>query len=234
MGYILIAATSLEAWLSFKLVPKLPSNPSLNFDRKKYIKAVYLKDNLKTLLRSEAIWLSVIGLGLFWSVSQVVFALFGTLLEQKAGVENTVIAQGLMALGGLGIVVGSLYHAKISKHYIETGVIPLGAAGMALTLFWLSGTSSPLVFGLLFFLFGFCGGIFIIPLNSLIQFYAKENDLGRVLAANNFVQTLMMLVFLGFTIIWSLYAISIELLFNLLGIIVVIGTLYTVIKLPQV
>ena len=115
MGYILIAATSLEAWLSFKLVPKLPSNPSLNFNRKKYIKAIYLKDNLKTLLRSEAIWLSVIGLGLFWSVSQVVFALFGTLLEQKAGVENTVIAQGLMALGGLGIVVGSLYHAKISK-----------------------------------------------------------------------------------------------------------------------
>ena len=113
-------------------------------------------------------------------------------------------------------------------------MIPLGAAGMALTLFWLSGTSSPLVFGLLFFLFGFCGGIFIIPLNSLIQFYAKENDLGRVLAANNFVQTLMMLVFLGFTIIWSLYAISIELLFNLLGVIVLIGTLYTVIKLPQV
>ncbi|WP_024953601.1 acyl-[ACP]--phospholipid O-acyltransferase [Sulfurospirillum arcachonense] len=233
MGYILIGATLLEAWFSFKLAPKASSSPSLSFDRKKYFKALYLKENLKTLLRTEAIWLSVIGLGLFWSVSQVVFALFGTLLEQKAGVENTVVAQGLMALGGLGIVVGSLYHSKISKHYIETGVIPLGAAGMALSLFWLSGTSSPIIFGLLFFLFGFCGGIFIIPLNALIQFYAKENDLGRVLAANNFVQTLMMLVFLGFTIIWSLYTFPIELLFSFLGIIVVVGSLYTIIKLPQ-
>lgn len=233
MGFILVAATMLEAWLSFKLEPKASSYPSLNFDRKKYVKAIYLKDNLKTLLRSKAIWLSVVGLGIFWSVSQVVFALFGTLLEQKAGVENTIVAQGLMALGGLGIVIGSLYHAKISKHYIETGVIPLGAAGMALALFWLSGTSSPIVFGLLFFFFGFCGGIFIIPLNALIQFHAKDSDLGRVLAANNFVQTLMMLVFLSFTIIWSIYAFSIELLFSLLGGIVIIGTLYTIIKLPQ-
>ena len=44
-------------------------------------------------------------------------------------------------------------------------------------------------------------GIFLVPLNALIQFHAGEQQLGRVLAANNLVQNLVMLGFLALTVV---------------------------------
>ena len=47
---------------------------------------------------------------------------------------------------------------------------------------------------------GVLGGFFLVPLNALIQFNAGEQGLGRVLAANNFIQNIWMLAFLGITV----------------------------------
>ncbi len=44
-----------------------------------------------------------------------------------------------------------------------------------------------------FLMIGVLGGFFLVPLNALIQFHAGEQGLGRILAANNFIQNLVML-----------------------------------------
>ncbi|MBL4621952.1 MAG: AMP-binding protein, partial [Immundisolibacteraceae bacterium] len=81
--------------------------------------------------------------------------------------------------------------------------------------------------------YGFCAGLFIVPLNSLIQFYAREGESGVVLAGNNFIQNIAMLVFLGLSIVaaqsgistyWTLYA---------LAFVALIGFVYALKQLPQ-
>ena len=84
-----------------------------------------------------------------------------------------------------------------------------------------------------FLLLGVSGGMFIVPLNALIQFHARDDQLGTVLAGNNWVQNVVMLGFLGLTVFFAIYGISSIGLFHLLTITALAGALYTVYQLPQ-
>jgi 1-acyl-sn-glycerol-3-phosphate acyltransferase len=82
-------------------------------------------------------------------------------------------------------------------------------------------------------LLGTFGGLFLVPLNALIQFHAGEHGLGRVLAANNFVQNLVMLGFLGLTVGAALARTRSVPMVTTLGLVALIGALYTLYQLPQ-
>jgi acyl-[acyl-carrier-protein]-phospholipid O-acyltransferase/long-chain-fatty-acid--[acyl-carrier-protein] ligase len=80
---------------------------------------------------------------------------------------------------------------------------------------------------------GALGGFFLVPLNALIQFNTEDDGLGRILAANNFVQNLAMLGFLGLTVVAALLASGSVLIIQVLGLIALVGAGYTVSRLPQ-
>ncbi|WAC08521.1 MAG: acyl-[ACP]--phospholipid O-acyltransferase [Thermodesulfobacteriota bacterium] len=233
LGYLIIVGTAIEALWAFTLPQKTETKRELAFDRKQYVTGNYLKENLRAIKGNEVIWLSIIGLAIFWGINQVVFAAFGAYLKETADVTNTVIAQGLMAIAGIGVIVGSLLAGKVSKNYIETGMIPASAIGITVLLFLLPSTTSIAWFALLFFLYGIAGGMFIVPLNSLIQFNAKGEELGKVLAGNNFLQNAVMLFFLVLAIGTALKGIGSVYIFKGLFIIAFCGAVYTFIKLPQ-
>lgn len=233
LGLLLIAITILETLLTFTLPNKKETDTEPAFDRKRYISGKYLKDNLRHAKGNEVIWLCIIGLSVFWGINQVVLASFGAYLKGTAHITNTVVAQGLLAFGGIGIVIGSLFAGKVSRRFIETGIIPIGAAGMTLALFFLPRvTGIPTQAGL-FCLYGIMGGLFIVPLNALIQFNAEERNLGKILASNNFIQNIVMLIFLGLTICFALTGVGAIPIFYMLFVTALIGTLFTIIKLPQ-
>ena len=233
LGYLIVAGTAIETLLALTLPQKTATNKELSFNRKQYVTGNYLKENLRAIKENEVIWLSIIGLAIFWGINQVVFAAFGAYLKGTAHVTNTVVAQGLMAIAGIGVIGGSLMAGKASKNYIETGMIPASAIGITLLLFLLPSTITMSWLAILFFSYGVVGGMFIVPLNSLIQFNAKDKELGKVLAANNFLQNSVMLSFLLLTIFFALQGIDYGPLFNGLFIIAFCGTIYTFIKLPQ-
>jgi acyl-[acyl-carrier-protein]-phospholipid O-acyltransferase/long-chain-fatty-acid--[acyl-carrier-protein] ligase len=56
--------------------------------------------------------------------------------------------------------------------------------------------------------FGLFGGLFIIPLNALIQLHAPQAQLGTVLAGNNWVQNIVMISFLMLTLLSAMAAVS--------------------------
>jgi len=72
-----------------------------------------------------------------------------------------------------------------------------------------------------------------VPLNALIQFNAGEQALGRVLAANNFIQNLWMLAFLGLTVAAAAIELGDVNLILGLALIALVGALYTLYQLPQ-
>ncbi|GAB6177341.1 acyl-[ACP]--phospholipid O-acyltransferase [Desulfobaculum senezii] len=232
-GYFLIVGAVMETAIAFSLPEKQAGDPSSKLDLSTYLHGGYLRANLNLLRGKEVIWLSIIGLMVFWSVNQVVLAAFGAYLKEVTGEMNTVVAQGMLAIGGLGIILGSAVAGRCSRNYIETGTIPLGAIGMAVSLLLLPSIESKFVLGSLLFVYGVCGGLLIVPLNSLLQFAASKENMGKVLAGNNFLQNIGMLTFLGLTFGLSHVGVGSVPLFYMLSAVVLCGTLYTLYKLPQ-
>ncbi|EGG95064.1 Putative 2-acylglycerophosphoethanolamine acyltransferase [gamma proteobacterium IMCC1989] len=189
--------------------------------------------SLLFVLRNSSIRLSIIGLAMFWSVGQVMLAAFPAFAKDSLGELNTIVIQGVLAATGVGIAIGSLIAGRCSKNYIETGIIPIGAIGLAIGLFILPQLDSALTLAFDFLWIGVMGGLFIIPLNALIQYHAKDKDLGKTLAANNLIQNIAMLSFLALTVAFSLADIASQQLLQLIAVIALVGGLYTVITLPQ-
>jgi acyl-[acyl-carrier-protein]-phospholipid O-acyltransferase/long-chain-fatty-acid--[acyl-carrier-protein] ligase len=189
--------------------------------------------SLLSVLRNSSIRLSIIGLAMFWSVGQVMLAAFPAFAKDSLGELNTIVIQGILAATGVGIAIGSLIAGRCSKNYIETGIIPIGAIGLAIGLFILPQLDSALTLSLNFLWIGVMGGLFIIPLNALIQYHAKDKDLGKTLAANNLIQNIAMLSFLAMTVAFALADIASQQLLQLIAVIALVGGLYTVITLPQ-
>lgn len=233
LGFALIATSVVEFLLSLQLIKTVQIKKSMQFEPKKYANLTYLRGNMKLLQKNQTVWLSIIGLSVFWGISQLVVAIFGEHLKSKMGIDNTVVAQGILALSGVGIVVGSLLVSRLSRHYIETGIIPIGALGVTASLFLIPLFDSLTVLGILFFFYGLFSGLFIVPLNTLIQFATPKRMMGKVLAGNNFMQYLSMFAFLLLTTLFAYAGFESSALFMVVMLVALLGFFYTVLKLPQ-
>ncbi len=232
IGWALVLGSVIELLLAYRL-PDTKVKSNLRFNLKKYYSGEYLKTNIKAITQESVIFHSIIGLSLFWSVSQVVLASFPAYAKESLEVTNTVLVQGMMALAGIGIVIGSIVAGKVSKDYIETGSIPLGALGITVTLLLLPLLRDLSMHGLNFFAFGFFAGLFIVPLNALIQFNAKEHELGLVIAGNNFIQNISMIAFLALTVLFAVFGMDSIGLFYLMLIVALVGSVYVIAYIPQ-
>jgi acyl-[acyl-carrier-protein]-phospholipid O-acyltransferase/long-chain-fatty-acid--[acyl-carrier-protein] ligase len=236
VGYMLIGASIVEYLLARRLVKTFKPvaiDESMTFEPKEYKNLHYLKENLSVIKQNNAVWLSILGLSILWGVSQVVLAIFGEHIKTTLGITGTVTAQGLLALSGLGMIVGSMVVGRVSKNYIETGIIPLGALGVTVALYLMPTLSSLASLGSALFLFGFSAGLFIVPLNAIIQFSTPTPILGKILAGNNFMQNVSMFGFLILTALFGYFDLGSSGLFYIIATISLLGMGYTFIKLPQ-
>ena len=198
IGWVLVGLASLE-WLSTAMLPaKQEGSGTGRFELARYVKLQYLRRNLVVLGENTTIWLSIIGLATFWAISQVMLAAFPAFAKESLDVTNTVVIQGVLACSGFGIVLGSLIAGKSSRNHIETGLVPIGALGIAVGIALLPSLGSTISMGIMFLFVGTMGGLFIVPLNSLIQFQARQDQMGIILAGNNWIQTVAMAVALTF------------------------------------
>ena len=232
IGWFLMAGALVELKLAYRLPTVHEPDRSLRFDWVKYRSGRYLAENLNAVRSREVILLSIIGLAIMWSIGQVLLAAFPAFAKDTLGVTDVRVIQGALASAGVGIMLGSLIAGVISKNYIETGLIPIGAVGVAVCLSILPWLDSMQAHAINIMMLGVLSGLFIIPLNALIQFHAGERILGRVLAGNSLIQNVVMLSFLVLTVLFSMRGIS-NLLFPLLTVVALGGAIYTVYKLPQ-
>ncbi|MES2673193.1 MAG: acyl-[ACP]--phospholipid O-acyltransferase [Pseudomonadota bacterium] len=233
LGWVLVGLTLLELWMAYQLPAKRDLDISKQFSPAHFFKGHYLQKNLKTIFEKRAIWLSIVGLTMFWAIAQVVFASFPAFAKEVLHETDTLVIQGIIACTGLGIILGSLLAGKISKNYIELGLIPVGALGFALLLGVMPALDSRITMALTFSALGFLGGLFIIPLNALIQYHANDDELGVVLAGNNWIQNIGMLGFLAITILLAYLGVTSAQLFFILMLVALAGACYTVYELPH-
>jgi acyl-[acyl-carrier-protein]-phospholipid O-acyltransferase / long-chain-fatty-acid--[acyl-carrier-protein] ligase len=232
LGWALVLCSVVELAIAYRL-PRTTEGGTPGFDWGRYASGRYLRDNLRAAWDNQVIWLSIVGLSIFWAISQVILAAFPAFAKETLGETNTVVIQGMLACSGVGIILGSIVAGRVSRNHIETGLIPVGAIGIALALFLLPGLGSSWAHALNFLVLGVLAGFFLVPLNALIQFNAGESGLGRVLAANNFVQNLVMLGFLGLTVLAAWFEVGGLPVMLALAVIALGGALYTLYQLPQ-
>jgi len=233
LGWVLVVLTVVEMIFAFNLPNKADTQNKQLFDWQGYVKTRSLKKTLRVIRKREVIWLSVIGLSLLWSIGQVLLAVFPAFAKEQMGIQQTQVIQGIIACAGVGIVFGSLIAGRLSRHYIETGLLPIGALGVAFcvaampTLTTVSGGLITLL------LFGVASGFIVVPLNSLIQFHAGDNRVGSILAGNNWIQNVFMLTFLVATVLFSAIGLSPQIQFMIIAVISIVGAIGAMWKIPQ-
>ncbi|MEA3277107.1 MAG: acyl-[ACP]--phospholipid O-acyltransferase [Pseudomonadota bacterium] len=233
IGWFLVAFSLIELAFAYRVPEKRHRAEAMRFDWREYRRGRYLVQNLGGAYGNQVIWLSIVGLSVFWGISQVMLATFPAFAKETLDETNTVVIQGAMACAGIGIILGSVIAGRVSRSHIETGLIPIGALGIAATLFILPGLPTASAHAVNFLALGALGGFFLVPLNALIQFNAGDRGLGRILAANNFVQNLVMLTFLALTVVSALMESGSIFIIGALGVVALVGAIYTLYKLPQ-
>lgn len=233
LGWVLVACSIVELVMTYRLPRLEDGTPGMRFAPRDYLRGRALRANLQPLRERPVIRLSIIGLSVFWAVSQVMLAAFPAFAKDTLDIRNTILLQGMLACSGIGIIIGSQLAGRWSKRHIETGLIPIGALGIALALLWLPGLGSVAAHCFNFLLIGIMGGLFIVPLNALMQFHAGEHELGKILAANNLLQNIAMLGFLIVTAVVAVLGANTVGLLYMIAAVALIGTGYTVMKLPQ-
>lgn len=237
LTYYIAPVGFLEMIISLFILRKLKTvytkSQDIELDKKALMQGKLLKKNINTIFSNNIIYLSVIGLSVFWGISQGLMAVFPSFAKEYLGITDVFVINGVIAASGIGIAIGSFIYSRVSKHYIEVGTIPLAAIGMAITIYLSTVVESAFLLGASFLAFGIFGGLFVVPLNSLIQFNAKKKVLGTVLAGNNWFHSIAMFLMLSLTTVVSLFDLNPLSTIYLILLITIVGTLYTIYKLPQ-
>ncbi len=233
LGWVLVALTSIELVLAYRLPKTSETNSKMSFRWDDYFHGRTQARNIRLVKRHPYIWLSILGLSIFWAISQVVLATYPAYAKEFLGITNTAVVQGLMAFAGIGVMIGSLIAGRVSRDHIETGLVPVGAIGITISLILIRAFDSSLLQALNFMFLGVMGGFIVVPLNALLQYHAQNNQLGRILATNNLIQFSVMLLFLVVTTVLSYYKFGSTGILWGLALIAFFGTMYAIFKIPE-
>jgi len=159
----------------------------------------------------RTVFLSILGISWFW--------FFGTVMTVQLPAYtltvlngNEAISTALLAAFIVGVGTGSLLCERMSGRRIELGLVPFGSIGLsvfAIDLYFaqslpnlIAATSigdfldRPGSLRVLFDLamLGAFAGIYSVPLYALVQKRSRRKHLSRIIAANNIINTIFMVV----------------------------------------
>jgi len=232
VGYFLIAFSLIEYLFSLKLPTKTEEKIDMSFNVQDWITLKSIKSSVNEFRKNDVIVQSMIGLAFFWLILQLISVTFPSLAKAN-GIDNVLLLNSMLATTGIGIFFGSLLFSKISKNYIEIGVIPIGAIGLAISTAFITFNTNTNILFLAFFFAGLSGGLFIVPLNSLIQFNVPKEKLGITMAGANWIQSLFMTIGLTLTTLVAYFQIDPQYIMISVLLIAIGGSVYTFFKIPQ-
>nr|WP_294977890.1 MFS transporter [uncultured Pseudomonas sp.] len=164
------------------------------------------------LRQRPAVSRSLVGNSWFWFLGAVYLTQIPTYAKELLHGDESVVTL-ILTVFSVGIALGSMLCEKLSGKKVEIGLVPFGSIGLSLfgiLLWWHSGgfpqgeqpydwlavlehSQSWAVLADILGI-GIFGGFYIVPLYALIQARTEEDKRARVIAANNILNALFMVV----------------------------------------
>ena len=210
-AYVAAACISL-AVLGRVLAQAVPSSPATDPGLKINWNAfTETWRNLKLAHENIVVYRSLLGISWMWFFGAVFLSQFPSFAHDVLH-GNEQVASLLLVVFSIGIGIGALLCELMSRRHVEIGLVPLGAIGMSvfsIDLYFASRGLPPatsltlsqfmaqsahwrvLVDLALLSLFA---GIYSVPMYALIQIRSQPTHRARIIAANNILNALFMIV----------------------------------------
>ncbi len=177
-----------------------------------------LVNTLRNARQQRAVYLSIMAISWFWFLGASYLTQFPNLARDHLG-GNPQIVTLLLTLFSVGVAAGSLLCEKLSGHKVELGIVPIGSLGMSIfgidLYFAISSLNISSDLSALAFvqnadhwrmmadiaLISLFGGLYVVPLQALIQQRSDEKMRAQTIAANNVMNALFMVGSAAFGII---------------------------------
>lgn len=238
-----ILLVALSGFISSCFIPKMSRNdPSLKINwepiSQTYKNVIFATDN-------KVVFFTILANAWFWFFGAVTLTQIPVYVESYLGGKEHVTTL-LLAVFSIGIGLGSLLCEKLSRHRVEMGLVPLGAAGMSIFAIALYFSHPYAYQGALMsmtaflhlisswcvllsaVMLGMFAGIYVVPLFALIQQRSMPEHRSRIIAANNIIGAFFMVIAALYAIILLHFKFSIPQIFLSIAFVnmVVVGTIF--------
>jgi 1-acyl-sn-glycerol-3-phosphate acyltransferase len=199
---------AVVGYLTSRGIPEAPAvapdlKISWNFIAETYRNIQFIRENRVVLN-------SVLGISWFWFFGATFLVQIPSFSETVLGGDERLMST-LLAMFIIGVSTGSLLCERLSGGQVEIGLVPFGAMGLTffgidmyfaspvettvytgLIDFFASGANWRIVLDLL--MIGVFSGFYIVPLYALVQQRSKPSHRSRVIAGNNIINALFMVI----------------------------------------
>jgi len=244
---ILVAAACVGYLVSRKIPKTEAVDPELRINWNAWKETWHI---VRFAREEKSVFLSILGISWFW--------FFGSALTIQMPAYaadilngNQSVATSLLVAFAVGVGLGSLLCERMSGHRIELGLVPFGSIGMSLILvdlyFAQPETAVTTVTSVSDFLgrassrrilidlamLGAFGGFYSVPLYALIQQRSNRKHLSRIIAANNIINSLLMVAAAVISIVILKSGFSIPELFIFIAVMNAVVAIYIYSLLPE-
>ena len=167
--------------------------------------------NLKRAHAQPMVFRALLGISWMWFFGAVFLSQFPSFAKEVLH-GNEQVASLLLVVFSIGIAIGSLLCEVLGRRQVEIGLVPLGAIGMTIftvDLYLASHNLPPAaLMGVAEFvqtpahwrvmadlgLLSLSAGLYSVPMYALIQLRSEVTHRARIIAANNILNALFMIV----------------------------------------
>ncbi len=198
---------ALLGFASSQFIPLAAANdPNLKINWNPFTELV---NTIKQARENRSVYLSIMAISWFWFIGASYLTQFPNFARDYLGGSTQVVTL-LLTLFSLGVAIGSLLCEKLSGHKIELGIVPIGSIGMSVfgIDLYFSVTGIQVVDGMSAMTFiqqaenwrlmfdiamvSAFGGLYVVPLQALIQHRSEEKNRAQIIAANNVLNAIFM------------------------------------------
>ena len=209
LSVIVIACALIAYIMTWFFSPFEPTSPTAQVNLNIFKSSI---KNIKLAYKSQRIFLCILAICWFWVVGAVIFSQMPAIAEFKLNVRGNIFNY-LLTLFAVGIAIGAMLCRQFVKGEISIKYVPLSAVGMGISLIFLAlfcaftiRPFTPLTFKqfvlswqgvrLSFYvlLLAISSGMYIVPLNALLQSLVSDRIRGRILGVCNILNTISMIV----------------------------------------
>jgi len=212
---VLLLSVSVSGYLSSKKIPKAPGvAPDLKINYNLFSETINILGKARAKRR---VFLSILGISWFWLYGATYLAQFPTFANEVLSSNEQVVTL-LLCTFSIGIGAGSMICNKLVRGMVTARFVPLASLTMtvfSVDLYFASSNvvtpalsivgelygaadflSEPANWRIIADLLGIAiaGGIYIVPLYTIMQTESGVAERSRIIAANNILNSLFMVI----------------------------------------